>query len=348
MKFSARYFDGQRATAHEVSVTLIEDALSFQLQDKHFVYKKNQYASQTALAEATRIIELEDGGRLEVADPSGQFRRHASTNHIEKIIYAIENNFRYIVLALTLTIALIWAFISYGVPFIAEQVAHAIPLSTEKAMGEQVLQAMDLEEYVFQPSLLSVSRQEQIKSELQKLCQQQSNCPPYTLLFRRSARIGANAFALPGGTLIITDDLVRLARDENEITAVLAHELGRINRRHAMRQVLQSTLSGLVMVAVLGDFDSIASGLPATLLQLRYTRQMELEADAYALQALQNSCISPLAFVNILERLSGAHKENEAEKITSGVERLLASHPDTVIRLKAFRNAELISKRCPR
>lgn len=75
---------------------------------------------------------------------------------------------------------------------------------------------------------------------------------------------------------------------------------------------------------------------------------MELEADAYALQALQNSCISPLAFVNILERLSGAHKENEAEKITSGVERLLASHPDTVIRLKAFRNAELISKRCPR
>ena len=341
MKFSARYFDGQRATAHEVSVTLIEDALSFQLQDKHFLYKKNQYVLQTALAEATRIFELDDGGRLEVADPSGQFRQHASTNHIEKIIYAIENNFRYIVLALTLTLALIWAFISYGVPFIAEQVAHAIPLSTEKAMGEQVLQAMDLEEYVFQPSLLSTSRQEQIKSELQKLCQQQTHCPPYILLFRRSARIGANAFALPGGTLIITDALVQLAKHDDEITAVLAHELGHINRRHAMRQVLQSTLSGLVIVAVLGDFDSIASGLPATLLQLRYTRQMELEADAYALQALQTACISPLAFVNILERLSGAHKENESEKTTSGVERLLASHPDTAIRLKAFRDAEI-------
>jgi predicted Zn-dependent protease len=341
MKFSARYFDGQRATAHEVSVTLIENALSFQLHDKHFVYKKNQYVIQTALAEATRIIELEDGGRLEVADPSGQFKQHTSTNHIEKIIYAIENNFRYIFLALTLTVVLIWSFISYGVPFIAEQVAHAIPLSTEKAMGEQVLQAMDLEEYVFQPSLLSVSRQEQIKFELQKLCQQQSNCPPYTLLFRRSTRIGANAFALPGGTLIITDDLVRLARNENEITAVLTHELGHINRRHAMRQVLQSTLSGLVMVAVLGDFDSIASGLPATLLQLRYTRQMELEADAYALQALQHACISPMAFVNILERLSGAHKEDVSEKLTSSVERLLASHPDTAIRLKAFRDAEM-------
>jgi predicted Zn-dependent protease len=348
MKFSARYFDGQRATAHEVSLTLNENEISFQLQDKHFVYKKNQYDIQTALVEVTRIIELEDGGRLEVADPSDQFSHHASTRYGEKIIYALENNFRYIALALTLTVLLIWSFISYGVPFIAEQVAHAIPLSTEKAMGEQVLQAMDVEEYVFQPSLLSVSRQEKIKSQLQYLCQQQTNCPPYKLLFRKSARIGANAFALPGGTLIITDDLVHLARDDNEITAVLAHELGHINRRHAMRQVLQSTLSGLVMVAVLGDFDSIASGLPATLLQLRYTRQMELEADAYALQALQNACISPMAFVNILERLSGAHKKDESEKSTTGVERLLASHPDTEIRLKAFRDAELISKRCPR
>jgi predicted Zn-dependent protease len=341
MKFSARYFDGQRATAHEVTVTLWEGEISFQLQDKHFVYKKNQYDIQTALAEVTRIIELEDGGRLEVADPSSEFTQYTSRKISSKIVYALENNFRYIALALTLTVVLIWGFISYGVPFIAEQVARAIPISTEKAMGEQVLQAMDVEEYVFQPSLISVSRQEKIKSQLQNLCQQQTNCPPYKLLFRKSTRIGANAFALPGGTLIITDDLVHLARDDNEITAVLAHELGHINRRHAMRQVLQSTLSGLVMVAVLGDFDSIASGLPATLLQLRYTRQMELEADAYALQALQHACISPMAFVNILERLSGAHKEDESEKSTSSVEKLLASHPDTAIRLKAFRDAEM-------
>ena len=132
-----------------------------------------------------------------------------------------------------------------------------------------------------------------------------------------------------------------MAQHDDEITAVLAHELGHINRRHAMRQVLQSTLSGLVMVAVIGDFDSIASGLPASLLQLRYTRQMELEADAYALQALLKACISPRAFVNILERLSGSHKENEVDKSTSNVERLFATHPDTAIRLKAFRDAEM-------
>ncbi len=344
MNFSARYFDGQRATAHEVSVTLNEEGLSFDSFDKHYAYRMNQYTIQTAVAEASRVIELEDGGRLEVQHLSNELSLYASGKTSSKIIYALENNFRYIVLALTFTVALIWGFISYGVPFIAEQVAHAIPLSTEKAMGEQVLQAMDLEEYVFQPSYLSVSRQEQIKSQLQHLCQQQTNCPPYKLLFRRSARIGANAFALPGGTLIITDALVQLAKHDDEIIAVLAHELGHINRRHAMRQVLQSTLSGLVMVAVLGDFDSIASGLPASLLQLRYTRQMELEADAYALQALQTACIAPRSFVNILERLSGEYKENETTKTTSGVERLFATHPDTAIRLKAFRDAELKCK----
>ena len=230
MKFSARYFDGQRATAHEVTVTLWEGEISFQFQDTHLGYKKNQYAIQTTLAEVTRIIELEDGGRLEVADPSGQFTHHTSTGYVAKIIYALENNFRYIALALTLTVVLIWSFISYGVPFIAEQVAHAIPISTEKAMGEQVLQAMDIEEYVFQPSLLSVSRQEKIKSQLQNLCQQQTNCPPYQLLFRKSARLGANAFALPLGTFIFTNNLVHKARNDNRESTALAHQLATINR----------------------------------------------------------------------------------------------------------------------
>jgi hypothetical protein len=45
--------------------------------------------------------------------------------------------------------------------------------------------------------------------------------------------------------------------------------------------------------------------------------------------------------VNILEKLSGAHKEDESEKSTKSVERLLASHPDTEIRLKAFRDVEM-------
>ena len=48
MKFSARFFDGTRATAHEVSVTLNEEELSFEAQDKHYAYRKNQYTIQTA------------------------------------------------------------------------------------------------------------------------------------------------------------------------------------------------------------------------------------------------------------------------------------------------------------
>ncbi len=68
---------------------------------------------------------------------------------------------------------------------------------------------------------------------------------------------------------------------------------------------------------------------------------MELEADAYALQTLQTACIAPRSFVNILERLRGSHKENEVDKSNSDFERLFATHPDTAIRLKAFRDAEL-------
>ena len=77
MKFSARFFDGTRATAHEVSVTLNEEGLSFEAQDKHYAYPKNQYTIQSAVSEASRVIELEDGGRLEVQYPSNELSLYA-------------------------------------------------------------------------------------------------------------------------------------------------------------------------------------------------------------------------------------------------------------------------------
>ena len=95
------------------------------------------------------------------------------------------------------------------------------------------------------------------------------------------------------------------------------------------------------MVAIVGDFDSIASGVPATLMHMRYTRDMEIEADAYALQALQMVCIPPVKFVYILERLSkhGAHQDKN-KNITNDIADLFSTHPDTALRLEKFKAAK--------
>jgi Zn-dependent protease with chaperone function len=115
--------------------------------------------------------------------------------------------------------------------------------------------------------------------------------PAHELKFRGGGKIGANAFALPGGFVVLTDELVALAETDLEIIAVLMHELGHVEMRHTLRQTLQGALPGLLLAAMTGDVDSLASGLPAALMQLRYSRQMETEADAYALASLRHACV---------------------------------------------------------
>ena len=340
MKFLAKYYDGVRSSANEVEVVIEHNLLSFQTGADNLKFAGPAFIIQPALGKASRIIELNNGGRLEFDHLPGELA-NINAGSFGNWIYKLENNLGYIAATVTFIIVLLWVLITYGVPFLSEKVASALPLETEAALGRQVISGMDMEEKIFQVSAVEKSRQIIIEKKLANLCQMQTDCPKYTLLFRKSAWLGANAFALPGGYIVVTDDLIALAQDDAEITAVLAHELGHIVRRHAMRQVLQSTLSGLIMVAIVGDFDTLASGLPAALMHMRYTRDMENEADLFAMQAMQLACIPPIKFVHILERLSksGVTKQNN-KNAADDIASLFSTHPETASRLQKFRAAK--------
>lgn len=341
MKFTARYYDGLRSSAAEVEVTLEHNQLSFNAGGNHLEFIGPAFVIQPPLGKSSGVIELQNGGRLEFDQLPGLEAAHINAGGIGRWVYKLENNLAYIAAAVMLIAALVWGLISYGVPYLSEKVADALPLETESVLGRQVLNSMDMEEKIFQASTVEKSRQTAIEKNLQRLCQTQTSCPRYTLLFRKSQWLGANAFALPGGYIVVTDDLIALAQDDAEVTAVLAHELGHIVRRHAMRQVLQSTLSGLVMVAIVGDFDSLASGLPATLMHMRYSRDMENEADLFAMQALQLACIPPVKFANILERLGMSRSQTEENKKGEiDIASLFSTHPDTESRLEKFKAAK--------
>ena len=86
--------------------------------------------------------------------------------------------------------------------------------------------------------------------------------PRHRLVFRKS-RIGPNAFALPGGTMVMTDQLVELVdHDDAVLTGVLAHELGHLQARHGMRMLVQATAIGAVSSLVFGDFSALPPPLP--------------------------------------------------------------------------------------
>jgi Zn-dependent protease with chaperone function len=159
----------------------------------------------------------------------------------------------------------------------------------------------------------------------------------FKVLFRKSDLLGANAFALPTGTIIVTHQQVALAKDDDEIAAVLAHEAGHVVRRHGVRQLLQDSVVSLSVTWYIGDISSLVALAPTALLQANYSRELEREADRYAAETLRLNNVSLEAMARMLVRLDESRDSAEAGGSKEGMLDYLSTHPVTRERLEEFR-----------
>jgi Zn-dependent protease with chaperone function len=197
-------------------------------------------------------------------------------------------------------VLLLGLFYAYGIPFVARLIAERIPDSVTQQISTQTLDV--LERTVLEPSTLAPAEQERMSGAFNRLLTG-TRQGRYRLLFRMSEELGANAIALPSGTMVVTDTLVRLARDDREILGVLGHEVGHVEGRHGLRLIVQGSVLTLAIGWLVGDFTSVVTLAPAVLLQARYSRGFEREADVYAANLLRSRGISPSALADMLERI---------------------------------------------
>jgi predicted Zn-dependent protease len=148
-----------------------------------------------------------------------------------------------------------------------------------------------------------------------------------------------NAFAVPGGSVIVLRGLLERARSPEELAGVLAHELQHVLHRHATRALVEQASTGILMAALVGD----ASGLLAfaaetarTLGTLRYSRAHEEEADTEGMRMLLAARVDPAGMIAFFERMRGEGKE------PSPALTYLSTHPtteDRILRLRALARA---------
>jgi Zn-dependent protease with chaperone function len=164
-----------------------------------------------------------------------------------------------------------------------------------------------------------------------------------------------NAFAVPGGQLVLTKGLVQTAASADEVAGVLAHELGHAIELHPETGLLRAIGLGLAGELMFAG-SSTTGNIGLLLTQLRYTRAAEREADAHAVRILKNAGISPKGFGDFFERIDPflraskeVRKKTEGEKkrdedlaaLGKKIERSLAivsTHPVTEDRLKMVRS----------
>jgi predicted Zn-dependent protease len=154
----------------------------------------------------------------------------------------------------------------------------------------------------------------------------------YLLVFRSGP--GPNAFALPGGIVVVTDDMVKLAQSDEQLLAVLAHEIGHVRGRHALRLLLRQSGVFVLVTALAGDavgMTILAAALPTVLLESNYSREFEADADDYAFDVLKRHGYSPQAFADVMRRLQAAEKSSGDDERFF---RYLSSHPVTAERIE--------------
>jgi Zn-dependent protease with chaperone function len=323
---AAVYFDGKNSLKHEVSLLIGGGKVKLVGRDVQLEFSARKVRVAPRLGNTPRWLYLPGGGACVVAD-NDAVDRFTRERPFTRVLNRLEARPAYAVAAIVLVAGLLWLLIDRGLPPVVEYIAERIPRGAETALGEKTLEA--LSEEWFRPSTLPRARQDALRAEFNDLVKSAGDTGPLRLEFRASPVIGPNAFALPSGIIVVTDELVKLARNDQQVLAVLAHEIGHVHYRHTMRRLLQSSATALIIAAVTGDIastTSLAASAPALLLQARYSRDYEREADAFAIALLQRTGIGAQNFAAILQRLEGRHHRS------GFVPTFLASHPPTAER----------------
>lgn len=324
-----RYFDGRSARPHDVLVAAEGGDLAGQGDGVAFRWPLSE-------------VELldEDQGRARLGRRRGDERlvldavewEAIAGGSLKTVRKAAGRRERRLVIALAAAGVTIGLAVFVGIPAVSGPLAKATPPDFEAQMGGNMADQLKLglrpcQGQVGQAALQTASERLATHADM-----------PFDIKVEAVRAPMVNAFALPGGTILVTDDLIQLAKTPDELMAVVAHEIAHVEKRHAMQAAWRSMGVGLVLDAVIGG--GTGAGQQAVLLaggftEQRFSRELEHDADARAMQLLAAEGISTKGMADFFGRLADRKSSREAKDVAEW----FSTHPDTERRAQAARAA---------
>jgi beta-barrel assembly-enhancing protease len=339
-EFRGSYLDGHSAARQSAVVFPLQDGLEITTDSGMILWWPYDEIQQTKDFDSNNQVRLERGKDIQeillVPEDSfftalreihpkmaKRFRRPASRRR----------TFIFALLAAVAVIGLTKMLYFWGIPSMASVVASCVPVFWEEQLGQGVVESLAPHE----KQCLDTNRLKKIEELIPLLT---ANLPEKQYNFRIYVLNDpmVNAFAAPGGSIVVCRGLLEKTQNAEELAGVLAHELQHILHRHATRRILQEASLGLLFTALTGGMGgAIMVGLEGArnLGTLHYSRQNEEEADAEAIPMLLAAGIDPRGMVTFFERL----KKEEGKYPEVPV--YLSTHPDLedrIARLQALAN----------
>jgi len=346
MGIAARFHDGLTAEVHAVELDYEAGTLVIRAEDRT---ELGRWPAADLYAVHGRKDELRLGANGQPTGARVVVKGREDVARVQATLPVLHEKRRQqagreIRLAVTATVALaavIGAYL-YGVPLLAGRIVGLVPPAWEQSLGETVARQME--------ASLGDSGGMQV-----------CDSDPNSLANRAIARFGAaalagsgspfdldikvvksdipNAFALPGGQVFFFSALLEQAETQDEFAGVLAHEVGHVAHRHGMEQLISTAGTGALIGFILGDMTgiSVAAGLGATIIDARFSRDAERQADAFAAHVAERMDFNPAGLADLINRVGA---DDEFARALA----LLSTHPLTEDRKAAL---EILSQQRP-
>ena len=333
---AGRFFDGQSSDGMEATLEFGADGIARVHGARDAVAVPfAEITFSERLGNIPRRIGFPGGGVFETHDNDAvdHARDALGLQRTSALVHWLEHRWPVAIGALVCVALLSAGFLRWGVPAIADWGARVMPPEADRVIGSGTLDILD--RTVFSPSKLPARRVRKLQDRFAEMTRPLNDGHEYHLELRHGGAIGANAFALPSGIVVMTDELVEISKHDDELVAVLAHEIGHVRGRHALRQMLQAAGVSALAVALLGDVSSISGILSSApvLLHAKHSRDFEREADNFGKTWLKEHGIAESNFDAILCRISEEHGASPDSEATD----YFASHPPTSERVRCVK-----------
>lgn len=324
----ATFTDGRTARRHTVRVTVEAEGLRIASDDgavaETWPFDDLRLVDEVYAGRPVRLKRKSGGARLTVADSEILDRLHPHADHLRRKDLR-GANMKVRAAAWVGATAAILAGFWFLLPLAAAPIASQVPLSWEEGLGRtvqrQALALMAADSRVCDDWLG--------EQAMEKLVRRLSAARPSRYRFRVTVVDNGtvNAFAAPGGYIVVFRGLIENSAGADGLAGVMAHEMGHVIERHGMENLVKALGLSFVMSALIGDtsgFASIGTDLAQSLATSRFSRDAEREADRVAVEMLNRAGISGRGFQAFFQTIAGKTGQEE-----STIGRYFASHPAT-------------------
>lgn len=256
------------------------------------------------------------------------------------IAHRLERNLALVAIAVIVLSIGSFATVKWGIPAASGPITTLIPTSLDKHLGKQTLALMDGN--MMQESTLPVEKQQELQTLFSTLT---TNDDKLNLLFR-DIKDTPNAFALPDGTIVMTDKLVDISENNEQLASILLHEIAHVQERHTIQGLVRQSSLSILLILVSGDINTASTMLvllPTWIAKAQYSQSLEWDADTYALKQMQQRNMDTNAFSNIMAILEASAPEEQNDDDNTDNQEIdklfdyLSSHPTSDKRIARFR-----------